>query len=200
MYKVFSNGRIIFFQNSFKESFCKHSGLFYQFENDTEFELVLELFETVYALKKLFVIHPNPEEAFNAFQKLTKADALVGAVIVNEHNELLMIKRWNKWDLPKGNLQEGVDPFKGILNEMKAECGLVKLKIEEMLQPGYYFYTLNNERVLKKIIWFRMSHSGSSSNLNGKEEYTWVKKEQLSEFLENSFEQISDVLQDSGLV
>ena len=60
--------------------------------------------------------------------KLIKSAHLsVGAIILNDNNEILMIDRLKKpfgWACPAGHLDEGEDPEIAVIREVKEETGL----------------------------------------------------------------------------
>ena len=63
-----------------------------------------------------------------------------GGLVLNEKNELLMIFRRNKWDLPKGKLDEGESIEACALREVKEETGLQKLKLEKFIDITFHDY------------------------------------------------------------
>jgi 8-oxo-dGTP pyrophosphatase MutT (NUDIX family) len=48
-----------------------------------------------------------------------------GGIVVNEQNEVLLIYRRGKWDLPKGKLDDGETIEECALREVKEETGLL---------------------------------------------------------------------------
>ena len=76
--------------------------------------------------------------------KLIKSAHLsVGAIIINDDNEILMIDRLKKpfgWACPSGHLDEGEDPETAVIREVEEETGLtvdfvhdIGLTVQEVL-------------------------------------------------------------------
>ena len=148
----------------------------------------------VYINNKLKVITDN-WESFCAGYKLIAA---AGGLVYNNEDQLLMIFRDGKWDLPKGKLEVGENIEQCAIREVEEECGISGLKIMKQLQETYHTYKLNEQQILKCTYWFEMQ-SSFKGNLapQTKEGITaviWVGKEDISEKLENSFENIVELL------
>src|SRR5206468_6844376 len=81
-----------------------------------------------------------------------------GGLVFNDDNELLMIFRRNKWDLPKGKLDEGESIEACALREVKEETGLKKLNLIKFINTTLHKYSdpYLNEDVIKETHWFKM--------------------------------------------
>ncbi|WP_298297911.1 NUDIX domain-containing protein [Hydrotalea sp.] len=81
-----------------------------------------------------------------------------GGIVWNENNELLMIRRYGKWDLPKGHLQSNETLEQCALREVKEETGLKTLEIIDNADITHYEYFDNDlhQEAIKKIHWFEM--------------------------------------------
>jgi len=73
------------------------------------------------------------EELYELF---TPIDA-GGGVVMNERDEVLMIFRRGKWDLPKGKCDDGEEIDACALREVSEETGLHQLKLEEKICDTY---------------------------------------------------------------
>ncbi|MDC0204701.1 NUDIX domain-containing protein [Flavobacteriales bacterium] len=148
----------------------------------------------VYINNKPKIITDNWED-FCARYKLIKA---AGGVVYNIDNQLLMIFRNGKWDLPKGKLETDEDIKICAIREVEEECGVTELQIIKKLIDTYHTYELKGKHILKRTFWFKMK-----TNFNGilkpqtEEEITevcWVHEEDVAEKLNNSFEIIKQLL------
>lgn len=203
MYKVFSNGRIISFTNNIIDNIAKHNGFFYRYVDVEELHKIIDFFETVYSIKNMYLIHDDPTQLFEDFKSLFKITKSVGGLIVNDNQEVLLIKRWHKWDLPKGEYDSSLDIAQNVLNGMKTECGLYQLKIEEFLEPTYYMFNLNNERILKQVNWCRIHQAGNDIEPKVPNTDTitkWVALADLHEYLPKAFDQVEQVFESSGIL
>ena len=68
---------------------------------------------------------------------MAKKIIAAGGLVFNDKNELLMIFRRGKWDLPKGKLDEGEDIEDCAVREVKEETGLDVTPVKVILtQPA----------------------------------------------------------------
>ncbi len=123
-----------------------------------------------------------------------------GGLVFNEAGALLMIYRRNKWDLPKGKLDEGETIEECALREVKEETGLIQVIREELISIGYHYYFdlhLNNN-VVKETHWFRMRATGNQSLIPQTEEditdIRWVQGTELENRLADSYPNIVEVV------
>lgn len=73
---------------------------------------------------------------------------------------LLLKHRRGHWDLPKGNIEEGEDPYTTALREVFEETGLVNLK----LYPGFerrieYYYQRKGGILVHKVVIFYLAET-----------------------------------------
>jgi 8-oxo-dGTP pyrophosphatase MutT (NUDIX family) len=127
-----------------------------------------------------------------AFLSLFEVIEAAGGVVKNEKDELLVIFRFGRWDLPKGKIhlawKNDAELLKesnetAAIREVMEETGLTKVTITGKLRPSYHIYYKDNKRFLKKTVWFSMI-AGSNQNLvpQGEEDITivkWAPKEEL---------------------
>ena len=113
-------------------------------------------------------------------------------------NNILMIFRNNKWDLPKGKLEIDESIEYCAIREVMEECGIDGLQIQNKISVTYHTYVQNNEKILKKTHWFLMkTHSNNSliPQLNeGISKVKWCNEELVSHNLKNSYGIIIDVI------
>ena len=124
-----------------------------------------------------------------------------GGLVLNDNNELLMIFRRNKWDLPKGKLDEGETIEACALREVKEETGLQILKLEKFINITLHTYTdLHlNEDVRKETHWFKMYAPNNQPlipQLNeGIEKIEWVNNKSVHDKLQNSYTNIIEIIE-----
>ena len=145
----------------------------------------------VYINNSLEIITDNWE---NFCDKFTLIEA-AGGLVYNYENQLLMIFRNGKWDLPKGKLEEGENIKECAIREVEEECGISGLSISRPLQDTYHVYELNAQKILKRTYWFEMK-TDFKGNLTPQTEegitkVCWVNKEDIAQKLENSFGNIN---------
>lgn len=123
-----------------------------------------------------------------------------GGLVFNEKDELLMIFRRGKWDLPKGKLDEGERIEDCAVREVMEETGLKEITRGALLTISYhtYFDQWIGEDVIKETHWFNMTAPSEQSLIPQTEEdielIRWVSGAALEECLENSYENIVSVV------
>jgi len=121
-----------------------------------------------------------------------------GGLVYNLDNQLLMIFRNGKWDLPKGKLEVGENIQECAIREVEEECGVLGLCIVNALQDTYHTYEIKGKRILKRTYWFEMKTDFKGGLLPQTEEgitkVDWVDKQDIIEKLENSFGNIKELL------
>lgn len=85
--------------------------------------------------------------------KITKA---AGGAVINEAQEVLMIHRHGRWDLPKGKKNRREKKKEAAIREVMEETGLKELKIKDKLSVTYHFYRRNRKLIIKKTHWYLM--------------------------------------------
>lgn len=128
-----------------------------------------------------------------------------GGIVVNEKNELLLIYRYSKWDMPKGHVEAGESFEHCALREVKEETGLKNIKITGFTGTTQheYFDKYLHEDVAKETHWFAMKASNDEPLVPQVEEnielIKWVTIKELPSFLNNSYKNITEILKKAGL-
>ncbi len=121
-----------------------------------------------------------------------------GGVVVNEHGEILLIYRREKWDLPKGKMEEGETPEYCAGREVAEETGLTDLELQKFLITTYHTYTEKGRKILKDTHWYLFQARGAQTLVPQQEEeisaIEWVDPARLSEYTSNTYALIKDVL------
>ena len=105
-----------------------------------------------------------------------------GAVILNYKDEILLIYRKKKWDLPKGKVSKKGKLLSVAINESIEETGLKKKNLK-LIKP------LNKSNSVKKdgVIldyWFLLKYEGKKLEVNtqteeGITDYIWISKKDV---------------------
>ena len=125
-----------------------------------------------------------------------------GGLVLNDDNELLMIFRRKKWDLPKGKLDAGESIEACAVREVKEETGLQILKLEKFINTTLHIYTdLHlNQDVKKETHWFKMYAPNDQplipQLIEGIEKIEWVDNKRLHDKLQNSYPNIVEIIEE----
>ena len=121
-----------------------------------------------------------------------------GGLVYNDKDQLLMIYRNGKWDLPKGKLEKDEEIKKCAIREVEEECGISNIQIMEELKTTYHTYKLDNKNILKKTFWFKMKSEYQGNLLPQTEEgitqVCWVSKQEVPSKAKNSYGNIRELL------
>lgn len=116
----------------------------------------------------------------------------------NEKNDILLIFRRGKWDLPKGKLDEGESIEHCALREVLEETGLTSTQIISPLCTTWHIYQEGSSFILKLTDWFKMKVAGSPELIPQQEEgitdIAWVSINNLETYQENTFPSVKEVL------
>ena len=80
--------------------------------------------------------HPDLEELKDAFFKKFTLVKAAGGFVLNENNEVLMMFRRGKWDLPKGKMDKKETFEECAVRETEEETGLKNIKL---IISAYYY-------------------------------------------------------------
>jgi 8-oxo-dGTP pyrophosphatase MutT (NUDIX family) len=143
-------------------------------------------------------LHSNLEELKKAFWKKFTVIQAAGGLVTNKNDEILMIFRRGKWDLPKGKLDKGETLEQCAVREVKEETGLQNISLQKALLTTFHTYHESGKFILKESYWYTMTISDKQPLVPQAEEdiaeARWVKKTQLPELMNNTFPSIKDVL------
>ncbi|MCY7352933.1 MAG: NUDIX domain-containing protein [Cytophagaceae bacterium] len=134
------------------------------------------------------------EEKLKSHFRVVKA---AGGVIFNGDRVLLMY-RLKRWDLPKGKLDPNEKSRDAALREVEEETGILA-ELEEKICTTWHTYTQNNNRILKRTKWYRMSCLDDSAMAPQWEEnierLAWMDKKEVQNALVDSYSSIRYVFE-----
>ena len=149
--------------------------------------------------KSVTLVSDNPEATFEALCREFKVVRAAGGVVTNERGELLMIRLRNRWDLPKGHIEEGEDSRTAALREVEEETGIKAEALDsEPLATTWHAYNIYGPWELKSTDWWRMRTSEENApqpqNEEGITEVRWMNGEERAEALNDTYETIKEVV------
>jgi 8-oxo-dGTP pyrophosphatase MutT (NUDIX family) len=121
-----------------------------------------------------------------------------GGLVENEKGEWLFIFRREKWDLPKGKLDDGESIDACAIREVEEETGLHHVKIVGDLGKTWHAYHEHGKFCLKQSAWYKMKVTGNQNLVPQTEEditsIKWLAPGQLDEVMQNTYPSIKEVL------
>ena len=144
-------------------------------------------------------IYERPDDLLSALkEELVFIQAGGGLVYSEEEDEILLIFRRGKWDLPKGKLDPNEQIESCALREVEEETGLQNLSVQQLLCSTYHTYYQDGKLVLKESIWYLMTTPREQVLTPQTEEdiekCEWVKLSRIAPYMDNSFPTIIDVV------
>jgi ADP-ribose pyrophosphatase YjhB (NUDIX family) len=143
--------------------------------------------------------HPDLKELKKAFFKKFTPVQAAGGLVRNESDEILLIFRRGKWDLPKGKLDKGESLEECAVREVKEETGLKEVELIAPLLITYHTYHEGTRFILKESHWYTMKTANDQRLIPQTEEdiqeIKWVNENELTSFKKNAYPSIADVLE-----
>lgn len=195
MYKVFVNNKPLFLTNVV--------------EHETDFQLFLlesvdikDIIVKLYTnkIQKCYLYHQDEKMMIDVLKSKIPIEKAAGGFVTNDNNEVLMIFRNGKWDLPKGGKEKNEKLKLTAVREVEEETGAKDLKVLKKLNKTYHIFKRNGRYKLKITQWYWMTtdYNGDFSPQveEGIEEAKWISLEHQDCFLSHSYENIKLVFQE----
>ena len=195
MYKIFINNKPLYLSDLMATIVVNGPEISMEVKHPEELLKAVLSFENDTNIKALQITHKNVEELWQNFQSIYKRMEAAGGVVMNGKGNTLFIKRFGKWDLPKGKMEMNENTQETAIREVQEECGITDLTIEKQLRPTYHTYNYSGGRILKKTDWFKMIYNGTTTPTPQKAEgitaVQWFQN--IEEPLKNTYRSIIDV-------
>ncbi len=201
MYKVFIDNRIILLAEKLTQPLKSfQETLFYTYNNNNSQlkELVDHFLNSLTGISRMIVLHDDKDLLLNELKSSFKIIYAAGGVVKNQEDELLIIKRKGKWDIPKGKVDLNESIENAAIREVEEECNIQKPQIIEKLATTYHMYIMDGKPVIKETHWFDMVYSGNDKLIPQEQEnitdVRWVPKDRMEFVMNNTFGAIKDLL------
>ncbi|WP_298061933.1 NUDIX hydrolase [uncultured Rikenella sp.] len=155
------------------------------------------IFETA---KSVAFVSPDEESSDRLFAQFAAQFVPVeagGGLVASPRDEVLMIFRNGRWDLPKGKLEPNEEIAECAVREVEEECGVSGLKLGKLLTRTYHLYEMYGKWMLKRTTWFAMRHDGDGELVPQTEEgitdIRWIAPDNLCSYVENTYPTIREV-------
>lgn len=138
--------------------------------------------------------HKNAEKIERHLKRKLPFFIAAGGLVTNQNGEVLFIYRNDKWDLPKGHVEDDESLEAAALREVEEETGVRDLKIEQFLKTTYHIFKRNGEYRLKITYWYEMTtdYNGAlkPQKKEGIKKAKWKSLKKSKKALQNSYENI----------
>jgi ADP-ribose pyrophosphatase YjhB (NUDIX family) len=201
MYKIYFNNKPLFITGQITkelEEYLHHEDTVFidEFSFHTVKAMVHEM--EVSKIHAGVFLHYDVDAVLKAFKKKLVLIKAAGGLVHTAEDDLLLIFRRGKWDLPKGKLEDNEDIATCAIREIKEETGVADVQIEQPLCITYHTYHQDGKHILKESHWFLMK-AQKQNNLSPQleediEKCEWVPVNQLNPYMENTHASILDVV------
>lgn len=201
MVKIYFNNKPLFITNQITkelEEYLHHEDTVFidEFNVHTVKAMVHEM--ELEKIRAGVFLHEDVDAVLKSFKKKLVLIMAAGGLVRTENDELLLIFRRGKWDLPKGKLDENEQIDVCAVREVKEETGLQKVEIEKPLSITYHTYHQEGKHILKESHWYLMKTANQTNLVPQLEEdiekCEWVPVDQLAPYMENTHASILDVM------
>jgi len=199
MHKAFIDDKPLIFENVYNEisKGYNHFSILSEAEFSID-QVINKINESNVA--GIVYLSASPDVTWNEFVSSFTLIEAAGGVVKNESDELLIIFRRKKWDLPKGKLDYDETPEEAAIREVKEECGIHNLELGKFLMKTFHLYSEKKKSILKKTHWYSMYSSDDEELIpeveEDIEEVSWMDKEKIySKVFSNTYASIKEVLE-----
>ncbi|MDE5637441.1 MAG: NUDIX domain-containing protein, partial [Alistipes sp.] len=119
-----------------------------------------------------------------------------GGAVSDADGRVLMIRRNDRWDLPKGHVESGETPAGCAVREVAEETGIVAETAGGPLCSTLHCYDIYGRWEMKRTVWFAMRYvSGcpAPQREEGIERVEWLGGEELKNAVASSYPTIRQV-------
>ena len=117
-----------------------------------------------------------------------------GGIVTDDTGDMMLIRRNDRWDLPKGKVEAGETLLQAALREVEEETGVAPLPTAHYPQPTktYHVFNLYGGWHLKQTSWFPMHAAGehphgTPQDEEGITEVVWVNPDEWYRRLQSSY-------------
>ncbi len=140
----------------------------------------------------------EPQVCFERFASELTPVTAAGGVVTNPRDEVLMINRFSRWDLPKGHHEQGETIEQCALREVEEETGVCALTLGAKIGYTLHAYEKNGAWELKTTHWWQMTSPQTTPPKPQSEEgitaAEWIPRARVAELIQSSFPTIRTIL------
>lgn len=118
----------------------------------------VDLLEKTPTMRACALYADNAESMWDDFRSCFHHLQAAGGYVLNTEEQLLVMHRRGRWDMPKGKMDAGETPDQTAVREVQEETGLQHLTLGPFLMHTWHTYRdRNGDRMLKQTHWYKMT-------------------------------------------
>lgn len=145
----------------------------------------------------LTVLCDDCKAAFERFASEFVYVEAAGGVVADDAQNVLMIYRRERWDLPKGHIDAGEEALTAAVREIEEETGVSGLKFVTELCNTLHAYNVYGKWELKRTYWFGFETLQTVTQPQTEEDIQtaqWCSAVEVDENLKKSYPTIREVI------
>ena len=170
------------------------------FSNDLDISPLVNNFINNY--QNITFLCPTEELVEAAFEKVKHffRYELAAGGIVTDNNDILAIRRYHKWDFPKGHVEDGETDEQAAHREIAEETGIDNTQIIHDLGTTHHIFRSSyfDGYVLKRTHWYWMKNLGSRNVVPQTEEnikeVRWFDKKNINTIKQDTYPSVLTIL------
>ncbi|MEY2828569.1 MAG: hypothetical protein RIQ33_427 [Bacteroidota bacterium] len=156
-------------------------------KTEEDIKRIITICEKDEKLETALMYHTSMDELRKMFWDLHVVSNAAGGVVLNEKNEVLLIHRKGKWDLPKGKAEANETIEQTAIREVQEETGLQDVSIHQPICVTYHTYKEADDKILKINHWYEMKASSTQAlqpqTNESIHDVKWVPKNEMKNFI-----------------
>jgi ADP-ribose pyrophosphatase YjhB (NUDIX family) len=189
MIKIYFNDRVIYLTDEHRPEYSQYS------KRNELSELIKKFTESEHS--QLYIYSESLNELYQNFKSCFKYIEAAGGLVKNHMDKILVINRFDKWDLPKGKVEQGETYQEAAVREVTEECGISKPFIIKQMPSTFHTYETDGKQYLKRTYWFEMIYKGNEELVPKKEEgiteARWINRYEVDKILKKTYSSLIDI-------
>lgn len=166
---------------------------------DPDDEAIRRLMQEMMTNKALTatIYSSNPDQTMSQIEANFTKILAAGGLVIAAPDQMMLIFRKGKWDLPKGKLDDGETLEACAVREIEEETGVRQLELKGFLHKTFHTYTEKARGMLKETHWYHLTTHPQplqAQTDEGIDQCIWVDDRNLANFTRNMHQSVKDVL------
>lgn len=164
---------------------------------DSDIHDFVTKFKSTPTIESAYLVSENSQGAYSALCHEFKEVNAAGGLVSDGQGNYLMIRRFGKWDLPKGHQEAGEEISETAVREVSEETGVRSLELGKLRCVTDHCYLRDGIWHLKHSWWYDMLCTVPVKLLPQEEEgissAVWVPESEIESCLQEAYPSIAEV-------